>query len=193
MNNCNPPLITTKVDDLSMGVAAVVTFIVHWFYSRRIWIFSRRNWRLTGIIYILAITHFVLELVVLGYTYKYPRYDQFHFVKGPFVSALSIAAILDVLIAGMVVYLLNQSKTGINLSTETCLNRIAAYAIGSGALTSITDVIILICYLSMPDSLVYLAIYASICELYTISLLTSLNAREFLRNIHTDASNIISS
>jgi len=94
-------------------------------------------------------------------------------------------------------------------STETRLNRIAAYAISSGALTSITDVIILICvsgyygallflitdgqYLSMPDNLVYLAIYASICELYTIALLTSLNAREFLRNIHTDASNIIGS
>jgi Family of unknown function (DUF6534) len=40
-------------------------------------------------------------------------------------------------------------------------------------------------YLSMPNNLVFLAIYAIICELYTIALLTSLNAREYLRNIQT--------
>ncbi|KIM71626.1 hypothetical protein PILCRDRAFT_16890 [Piloderma croceum F 1598] len=203
MNYCNPPLITTKVDDLSTGIVAVVTFIVHGFYARRIWILSRRNWWLTGIICILATTHFAFELVALGYSYKHPRYDQFHHLEEYFVMALSIAAILDVLIAGMLVYLLNQNKSGIK-STETSLNMIAAYAISSGALTSITDVIILICvggyygalpflitggqYLGMPDNLVYLAIYTSICELYTIALLTSLNAREFLRNIQTDVS-----
>jgi len=167
----------------------VVTFIIHGLYARRIWILSRRNWWLTGIICILAVTHFTVALVALGYIFKYPRYDQFHFVKEPFLTALSIAAILDVLIAGILVYLLNKNRTGIK-STETRLNRIAAYAISSGALTSITDMIILICYLRMPNNLVFLAIYASICELYTMALLTSLNAREFLRNIQADVSSI---
>jgi hypothetical protein len=107
---------------------------------------------LTGIIGILAVTHFGFELAVMGLTYveenlspaisredltnillfryKFPRYDQLHILEvqiflrcilkvtdnsnqGYFTTALALAAVLDILIAGILVYLLNQQKSGI--------------------------------------------------------------------------------
>jgi len=189
MNYCDPPLSTTKVDDATTAVVALITFIVHCFYTRRIWILSRKNMWLTGIIGLLAVVHFGLELAVTGLTYKFPRYDQLHIMEGYFNAALALAAVLDILIAGMLVYLLNQKRSGIK-STETRLKKIAAYAVSSGALTSITDVIVLVCYVAMPKNLVYLGFYSCTCDLYTLSLLTSLNARGSLRNIHTDVNSI---
>jgi len=189
VNYCNPQSATTKVEDITTAVIALITFIVHCFYTRRVWILSRKNSWLTGIIGLLAVAHFGFELAVMGLTYKFPRYDQFHILEGYFTTALALAAALDILIAGTLVYLLNQRRSGIK-STETRLKKIATYAVGSGALTSITDMIILICFVAMPNNLVYLGVYACICDLYTISLLTSLNARETLRNIHTDVNTI---
>lgn len=188
-NFCNPPTSTTNIEDITTAVIALITFIVHCFYTRRVWILSRKNLWLTGVIGLLAVTHFGFELAVTGLTFKFPRYDQFHILEGYFTTALALAAGLDILIAGILVYLLNQQRSGIK-STETRLKKIAAYAIGSGALTSITDVIILICFVAMPKNLVYFGVYACICDLYTISLLTSLNARQSLRNIPTDVNSI---
>jgi hypothetical protein len=45
-------------------------------------------------------------------------------------------------------------------------------------------------YVAMPKNLVYLGFYSCTCDLYTLSLLTSLNARGSLRNIHTDVNSI---
>jgi hypothetical protein len=42
----------------------------------------------------------------------------------------------------------------------------------------------------IPKNLVYLGFYACVGDLYTLSLLTSLNARESLRNIQTDINSI---
>jgi len=189
LDYCDPLLTTTKVDDTSTAVIALITFIVHCFYARRIWILSRKTLWLASIIGLLAVVHFGLELAVTVLSFKFPRYDQLHIQEGYFDAALGLAAVLDIMIASTIVYLLNQKRNGIK-STETRLKKIAAYAVSSGALTSITDVIVLVCYLAMPKNLVYLGFYSFTCDLYTLSLLTSLNVRGYLRNIHTDVNSI---
>jgi len=150
-----------------------------------------KNLWLTWIIGLLAVVHFGFELAVMGLSYKFPQYGQLqnHIMEIYFTTALALAAILDILIAGTLVYLLNQQRSGFK-STETRLKKIAIYVVSCGALTSITDVIILIFFVAIPKNLVYLGFYACVGDLYTLSLLTSLNARESLRNIQTDINSI---
>lgn len=187
---CSPISKFTKVEMVTPVVEALITFMVHCFYARRIWILSIKNWQLTGIISILAIAHFGFELSFMGLLYKFPRYDQLHNLRLSFTTALALTAGLDILIAGAIVYLLNRQRTGIK-STETLLNKIVARVVSSGALTSIIDVVILICFYAMPNNLWFLGIYVFISDLYAISLLTSLNARASLRNTPTNVHHVV--
>jgi len=53
-------LVTTVSDDVTHGVLGATIFLVHCFYVRRLWVFTR-NIFLTGLVLILATAHFVFE------------------------------------------------------------------------------------------------------------------------------------
>jgi len=181
-NYCNPSslLTTSQVDDATTGVTAIITVIVQCFFVRRLYILSRKNLWLSGTVLFLALVHFGLEIAVMGLTYKYPRYDQFHLLTPYFTTALVLAAAVDLIIAGALCFFLVEHRTGME-NTDTLLNKLVKYTISSGLLTSVTDVIILICFLTMPDNLIFLSIYGIINNFYANSLLATLNARRSLR------------
>ncbi|KAI0352113.1 hypothetical protein OH77DRAFT_1428888 [Trametes cingulata] len=171
--------VTDIADDTTTAVTGLIVFSVHLFYIRRLWILSGRNLLLVGIVTILAFAHFGLELAVMALTFVFPEFSQFHKITAYYTGSLAVAAADDILIALSLCYLLYTRRTGIR-GTDTLVNRIIAYSVMTGALTSIIDIVILTCFVTMPDSLVYLAIYDLLPNLYANSLLAMLNAREAL-------------
>ncbi|KAL1937273.1 hypothetical protein VTO73DRAFT_13882 [Trametes versicolor] len=176
--------VTTRVDDIVTGVTGLIMLSIHLFYVRRLWILSEHNILLVGIVTLLAFAHFALEIAVVVLTIEFPSFDQFHKTTPFYTGSLAIAAADDIIIAASLCYFLYTRRTGIR-STDTLVNRIITYSIMTGAVTSVVDIAILICFVAMPDNLVYLALFDFLPILYVTSLLAMLNAREHLQKIST--------
>ncbi|EIW62381.1 uncharacterized protein TRAVEDRAFT_70473 [Trametes versicolor FP-101664 SS1] len=176
--------VTTRVDDIVTGITGLIMLSIHLFYIRRLWILSEKNILLVGIVTLLAFAHFALEIAVVVLTIEFPSFDQFHKTTPFYTGSLAIAAADDIIIAASLCYFLYTRRTGIR-STDTLVNRIITYSIMTGAVTSVVDIAILICFVAMPDNLVYLALFDFLPILYVTSLLAMLNAREHLQKIST--------
>ncbi|KAI0766216.1 hypothetical protein BD413DRAFT_615364 [Trametes elegans] len=174
--------VTSKSDDVVTGVTGLIMLSVHLFYVRRLWILSDKNILLVGLVTLLAFGHFALEMVVMAVTFKFPQFTEFHRVTAYYTGSLALAAADDIIIAVSLCYLLYTRRTGIR-STDTLVNRIITYSVMTGAVTSVIDLAILICFITMPNNLVYLGLYDFAPNLYANSLLAMLNARDALQKM----------
>ncbi|KAI0312133.1 hypothetical protein OF83DRAFT_1176920 [Amylostereum chailletii] len=178
-------LVTRASDDLTTGFTALIIFSVHLFYAHRLWILGDKNAILISVVVILAVLDFGFEMAIMILTLKHRAFSGFHAqdaVLSPyFVAALTLALATDIVIAVWMSIVMNRKRSGYR-GTDTLINKIILYTIATGAVTSVFDVIILICNLAIPDSLAYLAIFAFIPNLYASSLLVMLNARNFFNH-----------
>ncbi|EIN09174.1 hypothetical protein PUNSTDRAFT_143743 [Punctularia strigosozonata HHB-11173 SS5] len=203
--------VTRVSDDVTTAITGLIIFSVHLFYIWRLWILSNRNYLLVGVVFLLAVCHFgdvslpssnqskqsadmmdvlvAFELVVMDLTFKFPLFSQFHKITAYYTGSLALAAANDIIIAVAMTYYLGTRKTGIK-STNTLVNRIITYVITTGALTSVVDLAILICFVTMQNNLVYLSMYNLVNNLYANSLLAMLNAREALNKVSHGSSTV---
>jgi len=170
---------TTVSDDVTHGVLGATIFVVHCFYVRRLWIFTK-NILLTGLVLILALSHFIFELVVMAILFKFPAFKDFHRATPYFTTAMTMAVTADIIIAVTMATNLKGKKQRVK-ETNSLLNKLIAYIVSTGLLTSVVDVIILATFLGMPDNLVYLCFLNFINNFYANSMLAMLNARQSLR------------
>ncbi|KAH9929007.1 uncharacterized protein BXZ73DRAFT_102163 [Epithele typhae] len=172
--------VTKPSDDAVTFSTAVISFLVHLFYCRRLWILSNNSFVLVGVVLILSFANFGMELATGALTFVHPKLSDFHLITPYYTGSLSLAAAVDIIIAASLSYLLYRHR-GMMESTNTIITKITAYAITTGALTTVTNIIILICFVTMPDNLWYLCFYSFIPNLYTNSFLAMLNSRAGLR------------
>ncbi|KAF9554668.1 hypothetical protein CPC08DRAFT_821564 [Agrocybe pediades] len=93
-----------------------------------------------------------------------------------------VGAAVDIVIAASMLYFLVKKK-GEDLDSITGLiNRLIAYTIRTGLLTSVASVALVICLRVMPDNLIWLGVYTFVAKLYSNSLLSALNARKGFRD-----------
>ncbi|KAI0730580.1 hypothetical protein C8Q76DRAFT_715357 [Earliella scabrosa] len=154
-------LVTRVSDDVTTLITGFIILSVHLFYVRRLWILSgKTTYRLliVGVVTTLAIVHFGLTVAVMVLTFKFPAFSQFHRITGYYTGSMAVAAADDMLIAGAMAHLLSIHRGGTR-STNTLVNRFITFSVATGALTSLVDLAILICFVAMPNNLVYLAMY----------------------------------
>ncbi|KAI0321305.1 hypothetical protein OF83DRAFT_343610 [Amylostereum chailletii] len=138
-------LVTRASDDLTTGFTALIILLVHLFYARRLWILSNKNVLLVSAIVILAVLHFGSEIVVMALSLKYRAFAAVHTRDTPYiVTALTLAAVDDIFITVCMTFILNRKRSGYR-STDTLINKVILYSIATGAITSVFDVVILIC------------------------------------------------
>jgi hypothetical protein len=89
-------------------------------------------------------------------------------------------AIVDCSIAAAICLLLHKSSAG-TLRSETVLESLIQYFIGSGLTTSFAAILIIILYVARPNTLLYLGMELSVTRLYANSVLAMFNARHQLR------------
>ncbi|KAJ7618655.1 hypothetical protein FB45DRAFT_1063261 [Roridomyces roridus] len=168
-------------------LTATVTFLVHCFFARRIWMLSRRNLLMVAPVVILALLRLVSAFVS---TYEMFHYKSYRLFKVHafwiFTLGLSVSSAVDILITGLLFYLFQSTRheSG-HWHLNYILNKLSLYAFETGSLTCIGTVVSMICWVTMSDNLIFLGLHFVIGKLYASSLLVTLNTREAIRQAHS--------
>ncbi|KAH7922195.1 hypothetical protein BV22DRAFT_1131639 [Leucogyrophana mollusca] len=94
------------------------------------------------------------------------------------ISAVLIMGVAnDVIVAGSMCYYLKREKASVD-STIKLLDRLVAYTIETGLLTSLTTLTSFVCFQSMSANYAWFAVYLFNAEVYANALLANLNARK---------------
>ena len=116
---------------------------------------SQKNRILTGILCADVLTQFVIAVVYYARIYNLSSWTQFSDVVHTEFAMNCISAFTDTLLGVVVVWLLWRSRSGIR-RTDSLINRLVMYMVGSGLVTSIFTVLALVSARVAPNSLIYL-------------------------------------
>ncbi|KAF7297963.1 hypothetical protein HMN09_01017200 [Mycena chlorophos] len=168
-------------------LTALITTVVQLFFIHRIWLLSK-NVYLPGVLVIMSIVYLVGILGFAGVGFKASKLAELEASMGWDVEADAIlSVVLDTAIAVSLVVLLLQSRRQGMASTTNMVDKLIAWSIETGVITSICSVLILAIYETKPASFIWLAVFIVKSRLYSNSLLASLNSRIGLR---AQASNV---
>ncbi|KZV95461.1 hypothetical protein EXIGLDRAFT_834286 [Exidia glandulosa HHB12029] len=177
--------------DTATPLAGIVAFVVQTFFCARIkhitgtWTYAIGCW-------ILAAARLVLNCVFAS---QVVRAGVFSVLGEPKTKALglatlSVGAASDVLIAGFLCAGFSHRRSGF-APTDKLLNKLVAYTIGTGLITSIIALCEAITFgASGTDNLITLSFYCVLPKLFRNSLLASLNERSYTRR---DLTNLVRS
>jgi hypothetical protein len=156
-------------------VTALIKIIVYVFYITRVYLLSRRNKPLAIFITILQLVGVGTGLAVPFMAMQLHFFSSFLTVRTLVVLEdinLSLAMVVDILIAGSLSIYLHTSKSGIP-STDKLINRLVVHSINNGILTCLVEVLCLAMATTHRSNLIYLAFYQCIGNLYTNSMLAT--------------------
>lgn len=168
---------------VGLGVAVIlgglITAIVQSFFSWRLYKLLPQPFSYIGILCIVisnlrCVAAFIFSQRVITQTVGEWRTDSFGLVT----VLLSSGAVIDVIVAVTLVSFLLKKRRKAFSRAAGFIERIAAFTIRTGLLTSITATSVLVCYLSMRETYVWVAIYTVLAKLYSNSFLSALNGRQ---------------
>ncbi|KAJ7029228.1 hypothetical protein C8F04DRAFT_1288750 [Mycena alexandri] len=96
-------------------------------------------------------------------------------------SLWSVAAGNDLIIAGTLVYWLSRRRPEGDRRTVALVDKLVAWTMETGAVTSAAGLLTLICFVTMKTNYIWIAFFVVAARLYSNSLLASLNSRASLR------------
>ncbi|KAJ7798392.1 hypothetical protein B0H14DRAFT_2906744 [Mycena olivaceomarginata] len=146
----------------------------------------------------LSLFRFVPPNVIL-FAYGHRPAHEFLGKFGPLFDAIwAASAANDLLIAGTLVYLLYRRRSSVFEKTVAVIDKLIQWTIGerktlqndkltymisqkTGVVTSIASIIMLVSFISLPSTFVWLAFFVVIPRLFSNSLMASLNSRAALR------------
>ncbi|KAJ7466372.1 hypothetical protein FB451DRAFT_1260755 [Mycena latifolia] len=171
---------------LSVVVTAAQTLIFHWYFAQKIYKSSGKKWWIAAPIVLLAFLRLFAASVSTVEMIHLHRYSAFN-EKYPgwvFTTGLSLSASVDILITACLCYYLQKMRRR-TASTPMAhvVDTLTLYTLENGFLTCVTTTASLICWLTMPNNLVFLGLHFVIGKLYANSLLISLNTRKELREM----------
>ncbi|KAF8261774.1 hypothetical protein EI94DRAFT_761141 [Lactarius quietus] len=158
---------------LSIGVTAFVTFIAHLFYVRRLLRISNNNWYIVGPLLLLVIGRVASGLLTTVELSRTPNFPEFMARWKPvFTLGLSLSSVADVIITFGMCFYLHESRHGLG-TMDKVVGSIIVYTINNGALTCVSTIVSMICFLTMPQNLIFMALHFAISKLYANSLLAT--------------------
>ncbi|KAJ7729085.1 hypothetical protein DFH07DRAFT_850496 [Mycena maculata] len=169
---------------LTIIITALVTFLVHCFFARRIFLLSKKNWFMTLPVLVLTLVRLVAASVSTYEMLHYHSFDLFRVhARWIFTLGLSVSSLVDIFITGSLVHLfrLNRTESG---RFNHIIDKLILYGLESGSATCIGTVISMLCWVITPQTLVFLGLHFVIGKLYANSLLVTLNARKNIQHVH---------
>jgi len=166
---------------VTIAVTAIMTIIVHCFLAGRIHSLTKKNWRITGPILVLALLRLgfacfsTVEMIRIK-TFT-GLFQQFPF---SFTAGLGLASVLDALIASVLCYKLRRLCVGL-VGVDYVIDALVIYTFENGLLTCAGNILAMIFRVAMPYSRTFLGVYFIIAKLYANTLLATLNSRKRLR------------
>ncbi|KII93003.1 hypothetical protein PLICRDRAFT_121529 [Plicaturopsis crispa FD-325 SS-3] len=166
---------------LTIALTAILTFCVYCFFCHRIFKLSQRNWYITVPVLVLSFLRLCAATVTTTEMIRLRSYVLFtQSYAWIFTIGLALSSVIDVFIAASLCYFLRHSRTG-HSSLDHVLDKLMLYTLETGLLTCAATVVAMLCWLTMPDNLIFLGFHFVICKLYSNSLLATLNTRKHLQ------------
>ncbi|KAI0789366.1 hypothetical protein C8Q75DRAFT_157264 [Abortiporus biennis] len=162
---------------ITIALTALITFLIHLFFSYRIYLLSKNIYI---IIPILLITTFRLsaalvstvEMIRLGTYASYVSHFAWVYTVG-----LSASITVDILVTATLCYYLHKRRTGF-ASMNDIITSLTISTVENGSLTVVTTLIALIFWLvNHHDSLIFLGLHFTISKSYANAFLATLNLR----------------
>ncbi|KAG2005549.1 hypothetical protein CC2G_001945 [Coprinopsis cinerea AmutBmut pab1-1] len=174
----------------SMGsVQVFFTIFVQALYLHKIWTFSRNQLlskrfgralrAIVASLSLMAIGVGILFLIELQKIDDIKNFSlRFEYV---IYVGFGATAFIDMGIAAAMCLMLHKSSPGTKRSSQIIVTLIQ-YIVGTGLLTSLGALLIMVLYIAWPNSLLYLGIEYSMTRLYAISVLALYNSQARLRD-----------
>jgi len=183
----NPALLARMPNSMAISILmeGLVTFLVEGFFTFRIYCMYRTHyfaffcWFLASLRLVASIAYFIVCFVPPANTELFTVFeDKWSWL----VETLQImGAVIDVMIAiALCAYYIRNNDTTFT-STKKLIDKLLMWAISTGLITSLVSVLSVICFLTMPNNLVWIIMYIWLAKVYSNSLLATLNARNGLR------------
>jgi hypothetical protein len=173
---------------LSVLFPAMLTFLVHIFFANRIFMLSKHNYYLTAPIVVLAILRLTSACVTTSFMLHLHTFQRFkHDVRFIFTTGLALSTTVDVLITASLFFLLQTSRTG-GATLDTVIDTLIRYTFETSSLTCAGTIASMLCWLIIPNNLIFFGLHFVIGKLYANSLLVTLNTRETIRRARSHGS-----
>ncbi|KAN0135363.1 hypothetical protein V8E53_006928 [Lactarius tabidus] len=162
------------------NMTAISATAVELYYARRIYVVSQTIFPALVIV-ILCILGNVLGFYVAAkqlttqVNVRYKTLIAFGYL------GMGETIVVDVLITAMMTWALYRKKTGF-ARTDSVIMTLMAYTINTGLLTTILGTVMVILFITSPDSLVPEAIFWVTSKCYVNSVLAMLNSRDYVRD-----------
>ncbi|KAJ7181523.1 hypothetical protein C8R43DRAFT_969446 [Mycena crocata] len=166
----------------STFIGAVVSAGIQSFFAYRIYVLSK-SWWIPCICWAMSLFRVVpSNVAVFAFGIREPIAEFIAKWNWLFIAVWTVSAANDVLIAGTLVFLLYHERSRALKRTAAVVDKLIAWTIETGVLTSFVSIIMLILFVTMRDTFTWLACYVIIARLFSNSLLASLNSRSALRD-----------
>ncbi|KAF8186291.1 hypothetical protein BJ912DRAFT_469028 [Pholiota molesta] len=165
-------------------IGGVITLLVQGFFAIRLFQVLPKPYSSIGILCVLlSLVRCAAAVYLTIQALTFANVTEYRDRMGWLITTLLVVgAAVDVIIAGSMLYYLAKKRNQGLQRIATIIDRLIAYTIRTGLLTSVAAVAMLICFQTMPNNFIWLAIYTFLAKLYSNCLLSSLNSRQGLRD-----------
>ncbi|KZV66892.1 hypothetical protein PENSPDRAFT_654509 [Peniophora sp. CONT] len=161
----------------TVSFTALLTFLVNGYFIMRVHKLSKGNWWFTLPTTFFLVARLGLAFVSTAEMVRLKSFDRFHDGFGPvFTAGLSLSALTDILVTLGQGYYLRDRIRGVPIAAKA-MKEYVFVADNNGAATCLVALASLICWVTMPNNLVFMALHFCIGKIYSNSLLASLNIR----------------
>ncbi|KAI0788123.1 hypothetical protein C8Q74DRAFT_658190 [Fomes fomentarius] len=161
----------------SMPLAAGLSIITsQCFFVRRVYkLGGTMRWiACTGVF--MLIVEFVFCLVASVEAFVQPSFQAYQSVTWLISAGFASIVFTDGILTSSLIIALRRSRTGYK-STDSLIDLIVLYAITTGLLTAIVNLVSFFLALILPDNLIYVGVNVVAGKLYVTSLFAALNSR----------------
>ncbi|KAJ6589452.1 hypothetical protein B0H19DRAFT_1103892 [Mycena capillaripes] len=191
------PLIKLHGSDLAMknvptllAADPVVTVLIstptQLFMAWRIRLVTKSNW-LSALVALLAFTSLGSGVAAtIGVATRVHEIRDFDLIEGPLTLWLTSTAFADLFITAFLVNFLWVNKTGFKTRTDSVTDKIIFLTVQTGMLTSFAAIADVTIFLCVPNTTVMFIWDFSLSKLYSVCLISTLNARSEWNNLLTE-------
>ncbi|KAM5539866.1 hypothetical protein V8D89_006369 [Ganoderma adspersum] len=168
-------------------IATPVVVLSQTFFVRRVWLFAPKFRAVVGFAFILNLGN-VGFFTALGIKMSTAA-DFIDGLKHTWLASVgsSIQMAGDIILSLTLIYVLRQSRTGID-KTDSMLEVLIVYAISTGALNCVVHILNVAFSVAWPTNFIYAALSCILTKLYANTFLVALNTRKFLTHGPSDHS-----
>ncbi|KAJ3931813.1 MAG: hypothetical protein NXY57DRAFT_1005833 [Lentinula lateritia] len=175
-----PQLIVKLPDSINITLLfeGMITIVVQGFFITRVQRLSKVHKMIIRFFWICAVLRFAASVALTIFGVQTQSTTTYVADWSWLLTTLfALGAFVDLGVAlALCVYLYSQRSTSI-ARTTILLDRLIAFTLTTGLLTSIISVVTVLCYVTMPDNSVWILMYTLLAKSYSNSMMVSLNSR----------------